>query len=144
MAGSGSSSSSSSNNNNNNPKPSEAQAQAESYAARQRRHEAASILDSTEMLLWYASARNESVAQTRRYFTHLVLGVEERGKEWGEEWEGEGEGERERRERRDRGKGKARERERERERERDGEGRRMKRGSAGVSRGKSGEAGGKG
>jgi hypothetical protein len=39
------------------------------------------------MLIWYAAARHESVAQTRRYYTNIVLGVEQPPKEWKEEWE---------------------------------------------------------
>ncbi|KAF2622649.1 hypothetical protein BU25DRAFT_208071 [Macroventuria anomochaeta] len=59
----------------------------ESYAQRERRNEAAAILDSQEMLIWYAASRNESVSQTRRYYLNVVLGVEESPRDWKEEWE---------------------------------------------------------
>lgn len=59
----------------------------ESYAQRQKRSEAAAILDSQEMLLWYSAARHESVTQTRQYYLDIVLGVEQAPKDWKEEWE---------------------------------------------------------
>ncbi|KAI8934851.1 hypothetical protein NX059_008530 [Plenodomus lindquistii] len=61
---------------------------AESYEQRQERDRAATILDSEEMLLWFAAARNESVPQTRQYYLNIVLGLENNAKvEWREEWE---------------------------------------------------------
>lgn len=59
----------------------------ESFASRQRRDEAAAILDSQEMLLWFSAARNESVAQTRRFYRDIVLGVPRPDAVWSEEWE---------------------------------------------------------
>jgi hypothetical protein len=64
------------------------------------------------MLLWYSAARNESVTQTRRYYTNIVLGVPEAPRVWREKWEVEAE---------DasvspKAKGKGKEKERERER----------------------------
>ncbi|KAH6618522.1 hypothetical protein C7974DRAFT_426806 [Boeremia exigua] len=61
------------------------------FQTRQNRHEAAAILDSTEMLIWYAAARGESVAQTRRWCEGVVLGCDGGGwgreRVWGEEWD---------------------------------------------------------
>ncbi|CAO2651266.1 Nn.00g095630.m01.CDS01 [Neocucurbitaria sp. VM-36] len=60
----------------------------ESYEQRQRRDEAACILESTEMLIWYAAARNESIPQTRHYYQNIVLGVtDNEDAAWREEWE---------------------------------------------------------
>ncbi|KAF1358998.1 hypothetical protein EJ07DRAFT_121769, partial [Lizonia empirigonia] len=59
----------------------------ESFARRQQRDEAAAILDSQEMLLWFSAARNESVAQTRRFYRDVVLGVPRADSVWCEEWE---------------------------------------------------------
>ena len=67
------------------------------------------------MLMWYAAARYESVSQTRRYYTNIVLGVEQPERVWKDEWEvkpldvGSPKG------KSPKGKGKERERERERE-----------------------------
>lgn len=66
------------------------QSDAESYAERERRNEAAAILDSQELLIWYAAARNESVSQTRRWFENVVFGVGQPQREWREEWEVKG------------------------------------------------------
>lgn len=63
---------------------------AESYAERERRSEAAAILDSQELLLWYAAARHESVSQTRRWFRNVVLGVPQDERVCREEWEVKG------------------------------------------------------
>ncbi|KAJ4989292.1 hypothetical protein SVAN01_05197 [Stagonosporopsis vannaccii] len=76
-----------SNSNVSSSSSSSAQKEAESFAQREKRLEAATILDSTEMLIWYAAARNESVVQTRRYYTDIVLGMFGREKMWQEEWE---------------------------------------------------------
>lgn len=84
--------------------------EAESYAQREARNEAAAILDSEEMLMWYAAARYESVSQTRRFFRNVVMGVGGEEVVWREEWESGGRGEGSPRV----GKGKGRERERER------------------------------
>ncbi|KAG9205291.1 hypothetical protein G6514_008870 [Epicoccum nigrum] len=65
-------------------------AEAESYAQREARNEAAAILDSEEMLMWYAAARYESVSQTRRFFRNVVFGVGGDEVVWREEWEREG------------------------------------------------------
>lgn len=61
--------------------------EAESYASRERRHEAAAILESQELLLWYAASRHESVSATRRWFRNVVLGVEQDERVCREEWE---------------------------------------------------------
>ena len=61
--------------------------EAESYAERERRNEAAAILDSQELLMWYAASRHESVAQTRAWFRNVVLGVRQHEKTYKEEWE---------------------------------------------------------
>ncbi|ORY18681.1 hypothetical protein BCR34DRAFT_660046 [Clohesyomyces aquaticus] len=50
---------------------------ADSYEQRQARSQAAEILDSVELLLWYSSARNESIPQTRRHFQNIFLGLSE-------------------------------------------------------------------
>ncbi|KAF3048185.1 hypothetical protein E8E12_011112 [Didymella heteroderae] len=63
---------------------------AESYAERERRNEAAAILDSQELLIWYAAARNESVSQTRRWFQNVVFGVAQDQRVCKEEWEVKG------------------------------------------------------
>ncbi|KAJ4369173.1 hypothetical protein N0V83_006257 [Neocucurbitaria cava] len=66
---------------------------AESYEQRQRRDEAACILESTEMLIWYAAARNEgnceqSIPATRHYYQNIVLGVlDNEDAAWREAWE---------------------------------------------------------
>ncbi|CBX93100.1 predicted protein [Plenodomus lingam JN3] len=61
---------------------------AESYEQRQERDRAATILDSVEMLMWFAAARNESIPQTRHYYQNIVLGLKNEGHvEWREEWE---------------------------------------------------------
>lgn len=60
---------------------------AESYASRERRNEAAAILDSQELLIWYAASRHESVSATRRWFRNVVLGVEQDERVCREEWE---------------------------------------------------------
>ncbi|KAF2792794.1 hypothetical protein K505DRAFT_325939, partial [Melanomma pulvis-pyrius CBS 109.77] len=67
----------------NNPEP---------YSLRQRRDQAASILENVETLLWYSAARHESITQTRLHFSKVVLGIEDGGREmeasgWREEWE---------------------------------------------------------
>lgn len=62
----------------------------ETYEQRQRRSEAAHILDSSEMIMWYAAARNESIPQTRRHYQNIVLGLPQDPQEpvaWREEWE---------------------------------------------------------
>ncbi|KAF2257044.1 hypothetical protein BU26DRAFT_513767 [Trematosphaeria pertusa] len=60
----------------------------EAYETRQRREEAASILQNLEMLIWYSSARNESLSQTRHHFQNVVLGVDRDDDiQWLEEWE---------------------------------------------------------
>ena len=87
--------------------------EAESYAQREARNEAAAILDSEEMLMWYAAARYESVSQTRRFFRNVIMGVGGEEVAWREEWEreresgGRGEGSP-----MGKGKGKGREKER--------------------------------
>jgi len=61
---------------------------AESYEQRQERDKAACILDSSEMLMWFAAARNESIPQTRQYYQNIVLGLGNgRDVAWREEWE---------------------------------------------------------
>ncbi|KAF1929203.1 uncharacterized protein M421DRAFT_4372 [Didymella exigua CBS 183.55] len=64
--------------------------EAESYAGRARRDAAAAVLESQELLIWYAAARNESVAQTRRAFQNVVFGVGPDVVVWREEWEVKG------------------------------------------------------
>ncbi|UPX15956.1 uncharacterized protein EKO05_0006386 [Ascochyta rabiei] len=110
--------------------------EAESYALRQRRSEAAAILDSQEMLLWYSAARHESVAQTREFYRRVVLGVGHEAPVWREGWQRGAGGEAgERASPRGRGKGRERERERERERGRE------RGSSAGGAHGGPGEGG---
>ncbi|KAF2654093.1 hypothetical protein K491DRAFT_492290 [Lophiostoma macrostomum CBS 122681] len=60
----------------------------ESYESRQRRHNAANILDSVELLIWYSGARNESIAQTRTHYQNVLLGLSDEGERlWREEWD---------------------------------------------------------
>ncbi|KAF2036366.1 hypothetical protein EK21DRAFT_49581, partial [Setomelanomma holmii] len=63
--------------------------EAESYESRQRREEASRILQSTEMVIWYSNARNESIPQTRAHFQRIVLGISADNEDvaWKEEWE---------------------------------------------------------
>ncbi|KAH7122314.1 hypothetical protein B0J11DRAFT_437136, partial [Dendryphion nanum] len=56
-------------------KPFHSPQNAESYEQRKQRAEAALILESVEMLLWFSSARNESISQTRKYYQDIVLGL---------------------------------------------------------------------
>ncbi|EUC39024.1 hypothetical protein COCCADRAFT_69742, partial [Bipolaris zeicola 26-R-13] len=61
------------------------------YEERQRRDEAAGILESEEMVMWIAGVRNESITQTRAYYRNVLLGLESCAKEsivWRDEWEG--------------------------------------------------------
>lgn len=38
--------------------------------------------------MWFASARNESIPQTRHYYQNIVLGLKnDRDVQWREEWE---------------------------------------------------------
>ena len=108
------------------------------YEVRARREQAARILESGEMVIWWSGVRNEvrtsedgrgegsrgmvtgvgliigqSITQTRMYFQNVVWGVEEGDVVWREEWDVDGE--RERGVVSPRGKGSGKERERERE-----------------------------
>ncbi|EMD69153.1 hypothetical protein COCSADRAFT_58197, partial [Bipolaris sorokiniana ND90Pr] len=61
------------------------------YEERQRRDEAAGILESEEMIMWIAGVRNESITQTRAYYRNVLLGLETCAKDaivWRDEWEG--------------------------------------------------------
>ncbi|KAF2829852.1 hypothetical protein CC86DRAFT_367773 [Ophiobolus disseminans] len=71
-----------------------AEIDARRYEERIKREQAARILESSEMLIWYSNARNESIPQTRQYFQNIVWGFEEdeSGVVWREEWDGEGVG----------------------------------------------------
>ncbi|EMD96118.1 hypothetical protein COCHEDRAFT_1072991, partial [Bipolaris maydis C5] len=65
------------------------------YEERQRRDEAAGILDSEEMIMWIAGVRNESITQTRAYYRNVLLGLETCAKDaivWRDEWEGSQQG----------------------------------------------------
>ncbi|KAL6710806.1 hypothetical protein ACN47E_007863 [Coniothyrium glycines] len=60
----------------------------ETYEQRQLRDEAAYILDSSELLIWYAAARHESIPQTRRHYQNVLLGLLNTDEVvWREEWE---------------------------------------------------------
>ncbi|KAH7359883.1 hypothetical protein BKA66DRAFT_471790 [Pyrenochaeta sp. MPI-SDFR-AT-0127] len=61
---------------------------AESYEQRQRREEAACILESVEMLIWYAASRNESITQTRNHYQNILYGVANtEDVAWEDEWD---------------------------------------------------------
>lgn len=64
-------------------------AEAEHYETRQRRHEAAAILENVELLMWFSMTRNESLAATRAHFTNISLGLEPPADSviYKEEWE---------------------------------------------------------
>ncbi|KAM0330539.1 hypothetical protein ACHAQA_003486 [Verticillium albo-atrum] len=49
----------------------------ESYEAYRRREWARDVLESPEMLMWYASSREDSIPGTRLYFTRVLCGFEE-------------------------------------------------------------------
>ncbi|KAF2190640.1 hypothetical protein K469DRAFT_721540 [Zopfia rhizophila CBS 207.26] len=63
--------------------------QPETHESRQKRENAAQILESMETLIWYSNMRNESLSQTRRHFQYIVWGIEEEEGDvaWREEWE---------------------------------------------------------
>ncbi|KAF2141189.1 uncharacterized protein K452DRAFT_358993 [Aplosporella prunicola CBS 121167] len=57
----------------------------ETFEERERRYKAARILESNEMLIWHAAARNESIPQTRLHFEKIVAGFDSDSSE--PEWE---------------------------------------------------------
>ncbi|KAG8626932.1 hypothetical protein KVT40_005877 [Elsinoe batatas] len=48
----------------------------EPFEDRQRRTQAARILESQEQLIWHSMARNEDVPQTRQYFRAIAAGMD--------------------------------------------------------------------
>ncbi|KAK8165657.1 hypothetical protein BKA80DRAFT_309703 [Phyllosticta citrichinensis] len=46
----------------------------ETYEERQRRYNAARVLESNEMLIWWSTVRNESIPQTRLHFENQLAG----------------------------------------------------------------------
>ncbi|KAH7064860.1 hypothetical protein B0J12DRAFT_14349 [Macrophomina phaseolina] len=48
----------------------------ETFEERERRYNAARILESSEMLIWHSVARNESLPQTRLHFEKIVAGFD--------------------------------------------------------------------
>ncbi|OJD35550.1 uncharacterized protein BKCO1_1600050 [Diplodia corticola] len=48
----------------------------ETFEERERRYNAARILESNEMLIWHSVARNESLPQTRLHFEKIVAGFD--------------------------------------------------------------------
>ncbi|KAF1943120.1 hypothetical protein EJ02DRAFT_453640 [Clathrospora elynae] len=61
----------------------------EGYEARQLRDQAVGIVESEEMLMWFAAARNESIPQTRHHYLNIVLGLTPDPEDiaWRDEWE---------------------------------------------------------
>ncbi|KAF2114674.1 hypothetical protein BDV96DRAFT_600628 [Lophiotrema nucula] len=62
-------------------------AEAESYEQRQRKNLAVEILENTELLIWFSSARNESISATRQHYQNVLMGIEDEEVTWREEWE---------------------------------------------------------
>ncbi|KAF2834657.1 hypothetical protein M501DRAFT_989590 [Patellaria atrata CBS 101060] len=60
----------------------------DTFNEQHRRYEAARFLESNEMLVWWASVRNESIPQTRLHFERILAGMPEPEEDLGliEEW----------------------------------------------------------
>ncbi|KAK7525002.1 uncharacterized protein IWZ02DRAFT_489362 [Phyllosticta citriasiana] len=59
----------------------------ETYEERQRRYNAARVLESNEMLIWWSTVRNESIPQTRLHFENILAGFasDDSEPEWDDE-----------------------------------------------------------
>ncbi|KAI9718196.1 MAG: hypothetical protein M1812_004186 [Candelaria pacifica] len=57
----------------------------EVFEEHERKHIAATILESTELLIFHAHSNNESIPQTRLRFEKMLIGMEESSDEWEED-----------------------------------------------------------
>ncbi|KAI9820670.1 MAG: hypothetical protein M1827_005039 [Pycnora praestabilis] len=57
------------------------------FEERERRHRAARILESNELLIFHAHANNESIPQTRLRFEKMMIGMEDSEEEWEDTWD---------------------------------------------------------
>ncbi|KAK8258504.1 hypothetical protein IWZ00DRAFT_550758 [Phyllosticta capitalensis] len=61
----------------------------ETYEERQRRYNAARVLESNEMLIWWSTVRNESLPQTRLHFENQLAGFTSDSSSDDAEWDDE-------------------------------------------------------